>query len=121
MNQSITWKTLEELQEPFNDAVNYRTRPEKEFFNKIFLRTEELKSCLKPSVYFVIGEKGSGKRCVDRLINCLWQRQIIARPLKHFSHTIVHHDRIIQRITDQRQNRCHNLDVELTTNHRKYT
>lgn len=61
MNQSITWKTLEELQEPFNDAVNYRTRPEKEFFNKIFLRTEELKSCLKPSVYFVIGEKGSGK------------------------------------------------------------
>jgi hypothetical protein len=61
MNQPIVWKTLKDLQEPFNDAVNYRTRPEKEFFNKIFLHTEELKSCLKPSVYFVLGEKGSGK------------------------------------------------------------
>lgn len=61
MNQPIAWKALKDLQEPFNDAVNYRTRPEKEFFNKIFLRTEELKSCLKPAVYFVLGEKGSGK------------------------------------------------------------
>ena len=55
------WKTLSELKEPFNDAVNYRTRQEKEFFNQIFLRTVDLADCLKPSVYYLIGEKGSGK------------------------------------------------------------
>lgn len=55
------WKALVDLQEPFNDAVNYRTRPQKEFFNKIFLKTEDLEECLKPAVYYLIGEKGSGK------------------------------------------------------------
>lgn len=55
------WLTLGDLQEPFNDAVNYKTRQQKEFFSKIFLRTEELLSVLKPSVYYLIGEKGSGK------------------------------------------------------------
>jgi hypothetical protein len=55
------WKKLNELQEPFNDAVNYRTRQEKEFFNKIFLRTDDLSECLKPNIYYLIGEKGSGK------------------------------------------------------------
>ena len=61
MIQPLVWKTLKELHPPFNDAVNYKTRSEKAFFNKIFLRTEELKLCLKPATYFVIGEKGSGK------------------------------------------------------------
>lgn len=61
MTQSITWKSLAELKAPFNDAVNYKTRHEKDFFNKIFLRTDELTECLNPAVYFIIGEKGSGK------------------------------------------------------------
>lgn len=55
------WRTLSELQEPFNDAVNYKTRQQKDFFSKIFLRTEDLLDCLKPSIYYLIGEKGSGK------------------------------------------------------------
>ena len=55
------WRILSELQEPFNDAVNYKTRQQKEFFSKIFLRTEDLLDCLKPSIYYLIGEKGSGK------------------------------------------------------------
>ncbi len=58
---SFEWKTLAELQDPFNDAVNYRTRQEKEFFSRIFLRTSDLQDCLKSSVYYLIGEKGSGK------------------------------------------------------------
>lgn len=58
---TINWRTLSELQEPFNDAVNYKTRQQKEFFGKIFLRTEDLLDCLKPSIYYLIGEKGSGK------------------------------------------------------------
>jgi hypothetical protein len=61
MNEPFVWKSLKDLQEPFNDAFNYRTRPEKDFFNKIFLLTEELRACLKPAVYYLIGEKGSGK------------------------------------------------------------
>lgn len=55
------WLPLSALQEPFNDAVNYKTRQQKEFFSKIFLRTDELLNVLKPSVYYLIGEKGSGK------------------------------------------------------------
>lgn len=55
------WRTISDLQEPFNDAVNYKTRQQKEFFSKIFLRTEDLLDCLKPSIYYLIGEKGSGK------------------------------------------------------------
>ncbi|MBB1161194.1 P-loop ATPase, Sll1717 family [Aquariibacter albus] len=55
------WTTLNNLSDPFNDAVNYKTRQQKEFFNRIFLKTESLEECLGPSVYFLIGEKGSGK------------------------------------------------------------
>lgn len=49
------------LQEPFNDAYNYRSRNEKEFLSKLFLRTDELERCLTPSTYFLMGEKGTGK------------------------------------------------------------
>lgn len=55
------WKAVENLKKPFNDAVNYRQRHEKEFFNKIFLATSELNQVLDHSIYFLIGEKGSGK------------------------------------------------------------
>ncbi len=56
-----TWKAIATLAEPYNDALNYRTKVQKEFFNKVFLRTDELKKCLDPSVYFLMGEKGTGK------------------------------------------------------------
>ena len=55
------WKKIEALAEPYNDALNYRTRAQKDFFNRVFLRTEELKKCLAPSTYFLMGEKGTGK------------------------------------------------------------
>jgi hypothetical protein len=58
---SKSWKSLGNLREPFNDSVNYRSRQEKEFFSQIFLRTSDLFDCLKPSIYYLIGEKGSGK------------------------------------------------------------
>lgn len=54
-------KSIHELREPFNDAHNYRNRSEKDFFNKVFLRTSALDELLKSSVYFLMGEKGSGK------------------------------------------------------------
>lgn len=55
------WLPIASLQEPFNDAVNYKTRQQKEFFSKIFLRTDELHGLLQPAIYYLIGEKGSGK------------------------------------------------------------
>lgn len=59
--QEKHWKALSSLKDPFNDALNYRSRIEKEFFQKLFLRTDELNRILDPQVYFLIGEKGAGK------------------------------------------------------------
>jgi hypothetical protein len=58
---TTTWKSIRNLKDAFNDAVNYRTRAEKELFNKLFLRTEELQRCLDSSTYYLLGEKGAGK------------------------------------------------------------
>lgn len=55
------WTELKKLKSTFNDAVNYKSKKEKEFFNKIFLRTNDLHEILESSKYFLIGEKGSGK------------------------------------------------------------
>lgn len=61
MENSTTWKKISQLREPFNDAINYRSKGEKEFFNQIFLKTDDLKKCLAPPIYFLMGEKGVGK------------------------------------------------------------
>lgn len=58
---SINWKSIDNLKTPYNDAINYRIKSEKEFFQKIFLRTDDLNSLNNNSVYYIIGEKGSGK------------------------------------------------------------
>jgi len=55
------WKEIGSLKEPFNDAVNYKSKNQKEFFSTIFLRTNQLKECLEPSTYYLMGEKGTGK------------------------------------------------------------
>jgi hypothetical protein len=55
------WEPLSSLREPFNDALNYRSRSQKQFFQKLFLRTDELNKILSPQVYFLMGEKGAGK------------------------------------------------------------
>lgn len=61
MPNEPSWKAIRLLKEPFNDALNYRSRAEKDLFNKLFLQTEEIKKCLAPSTYFLMGEKGAGK------------------------------------------------------------
>lgn len=61
MSNSFHWKAIGSLQEPYNDAVNYRSRTQREFFQKIFLQTDSLKKVLEPQIYFLMGEKGSGK------------------------------------------------------------
>src|SRR3989442_192055 len=45
----------------FNDAENYKKKENKALLNRYFIRTEELFEILKPSKYFLIGDKGTGK------------------------------------------------------------
>ncbi|MDO9068650.1 MAG: funZ protein, partial [Deltaproteobacteria bacterium] len=45
----------------FNDAENYKRKENKELFNKIFLRTDELERLVRKSTFFLLGEKGTGK------------------------------------------------------------
>src|SRR5271154_5901362 len=43
------------------DAVSYRQRDQKELLRRILYREHYLNEILKPSKYFLIGEKGTGK------------------------------------------------------------
>lgn len=54
-------KNYIELNLGFGDAENYKKRENKELLNKYFIRNEELYSVLKPTNYFLVGDKGTGK------------------------------------------------------------
>ncbi|HWB28716.1 MAG TPA: hypothetical protein VG738_24755 [Chitinophagaceae bacterium] len=45
----------------FGDAENYKKNENKELLKRYFIRTDELDEILKPSKYFLIGDKGTGK------------------------------------------------------------
>ncbi len=45
----------------FSDAINYRRKDRKEFFNNIFLRDDTLDKLLESNIFFLLGEKGTGK------------------------------------------------------------
>lgn len=52
---------ISELNLGFNDAENYKSKENKVFFNSIFLRNESLEKLCENHVFFLIGEKGTGK------------------------------------------------------------
>ena len=54
-------KTVGEMYLGFSDAQNYAQRPNKDMFNSIFVRNVYLDELLNSNVYFLIGEKGTGK------------------------------------------------------------
>lgn len=54
-------KDYKELNLGFGDAENYKKRENKELLNKYFIRNEELYAILKPTNYFIVGDKGTGK------------------------------------------------------------
>jgi cold shock CspA family protein len=54
-------KAISEIKFGFSDAENYRRRENKDIFNKIFLRTEALDRLCERNVFFLVGEKGTGK------------------------------------------------------------
>ncbi len=45
----------------FADAVNYKKRENKKLLNKYFVENEELIKLFNPNIYFLIGDKGTGK------------------------------------------------------------
>lgn len=54
-------KPLPEIVFGFSDAENYRRRENKNLFNKIFLQTDALEKLCGRNVFFLVGEKGTGK------------------------------------------------------------
>lgn len=52
---------VKELNTGSIDAINYTTRQDKEFFNRIFLKDHFLEKLLEQKRYFLVGEKGTGK------------------------------------------------------------
>ena len=54
-------KTIAELNLGFSDAQNYSQRGNKQLFSNIFVKNSYLDDLLNSNVYFLIGEKGTGK------------------------------------------------------------
>jgi hypothetical protein len=52
---------VHELNFGFSDAENYKRRENKDLFNKIFVRTEALDRLVQSNIFFLLGEKGTGK------------------------------------------------------------
>ena len=53
--------TVPELNLGSVDAINYKTKEQKEFFSKILHRETYLEQVIRANKYFLIGEKGTGK------------------------------------------------------------
>ncbi|MDD5568173.1 MAG: funZ protein [Candidatus Omnitrophica bacterium] len=45
----------------FKDAENYKRKENRELFNKIFLRTDAIDKLCQNNIFFLLGEKGTGK------------------------------------------------------------
>lgn len=54
-------KAFTELNLGFTNAENYRKRANKELLAKYFVRDEYLEKLLNHNVYYLVGEKGTGK------------------------------------------------------------
>ena len=54
-------KKLKDLSFGFGDAESYRQKDHKEFFNQVFVKNQFLDKLMLSCVYFLIGEKGTGK------------------------------------------------------------
>lgn len=54
-------KKVTELRLGFSDAEDYRRRENRDLFNAIFVKNIFLDNLMKPSTFFLIGEKGTGK------------------------------------------------------------
>lgn len=53
--------TISQLNLGFSDAQIYSQRNNKDLFSSIFVKNDYLEDLLKPYIYFLVGEKGTGK------------------------------------------------------------
>ncbi len=60
-DEPTVMKKIPEIEFGFSDAENYRRRENKDLFNRIFLHTDTLSQIEKPSTFFLVGDKGTGK------------------------------------------------------------
>jgi len=58
---SSSFLPFSELNVGFTNAENYRRRENKELLSKYFVRDEYLERLLDSNIYFLVGEKGTGK------------------------------------------------------------
>lgn len=53
----------------FGDAINYKKRENKELLNKYFVKDADLDRLLESNIYFLIGDKGTGKTAFSIYLN----------------------------------------------------
>ncbi|MBP3300150.1 MAG: funZ protein [Clostridia bacterium] len=53
--------TIDKLNLGFSDAQNYTQRANKKMLSEVFVKNSYLTKLLKPNVYYLVGEKGTGK------------------------------------------------------------
>lgn len=53
--------TIKELNLGFSDAQNYTQRANKQMLSEVFVKNSYLNKLLNPNVYYLVGEKGTGK------------------------------------------------------------
>ena len=54
-------KSIGSLNLGFSDAQNYIQRNNKQILSEVFVKNAYLTKLLQPNVYYLIGEKGTGK------------------------------------------------------------
>lgn len=54
-------KSIVSLNLGFSDAQNYTQRGNKQMLSEVFVKNSYLTKLLRPNVYYLIGEKGTGK------------------------------------------------------------
>lgn len=62
-------KSIGELNLGFSDAQNYMQRGNKQMFSDVFVKNSYLDDLLEPNIYFLIGEKGTGKTAYATYLN----------------------------------------------------
>ena len=62
-------KKINELYLGFSDAQNYAQRKNKQAFNDVFVKNVYLEELLNDNVFFLIGEKGTGKTAYATLLS----------------------------------------------------
>lgn len=62
-------KKINQLNLGFSDAQNYTQRANKQMLNSVFVKNDFLDKLLQPTVYYLIGEKGTGKTAYAAFLN----------------------------------------------------